>query len=109
MCGRLKKSPELLEKYDSIIREQLALGILEPVEGSNAFSRIHYLPHHAVVRQDKSTTKMRIVYDASAKADGPSLNECLYTGPPLHKKIFDLLFRFRTQPVALIGDIEKAF
>ena len=46
------------------------------------FSRIHYLPYHAVVRQDKSTTKLRIVYDASAKADGPSLNECLYTGPP---------------------------
>ena len=33
----------------------------------------------------------------------------VYTGPPLHKKIFDLLLRFRTQPVALIGDIEKAF
>ena len=106
---RLKKSPELLEKYDSIIREQLALGIVEPVEGSNAFSRIHYLPHHAVVRQDKSTTNLKIVYDASAKADGPSLNECLYTAPPLHKKIFDLLLRFRTQPVALIADIEKAF
>ena len=106
---RLQRSPELLEKYDSIIREQLALGIVEPVDESATFSRIHYLPHHAVVRQDKSTTKLRIVYDASAKEDGPSLNECLYTGPPLHKKIFDLLLRFRTQPVALIADIEKAF
>ena len=103
---RLKRSPELLKNNDSIIREQLALGIVKPVEGSNAFSRIHYLPHHAVVRHNKSTTKLRIVYDASAKADGPSLNECLYTGPPLHKNIFDLLLR---QPVALIANIEKAF
>ena len=71
------------------------------------FSGIHYLPYHAAVRQGKSTTKLRIVYDASAKADGPSLNECLYTGPPLHKKIFDLLLRFRTQPVALIADIHS--
>ena len=70
---------------------------------------MHYLPHHAVIRQDKSTTTLSIVYDASARSTGPSLNECLYTGPPLHKKILDLLLRFRTQSIALVADIKKAF
>ena len=56
---------------------------------------MHYLPHQAVIRQDQSTTKLRIVYDASARRTDPSLNECLYTGPQLHK-IFDLLLRYRT-------------
>uniref|UniRef100_A0A1X7TZP1 Uncharacterized protein n=1 Tax=Amphimedon queenslandica TaxID=400682 RepID=A0A1X7TZP1_AMPQE len=85
---RLKRSPELLEKYDSIIREQLALGIIEPADESSTFSRIHYLPHHAVVRQDKSTAKLRIIYDASANEDGPSFNDCLYTGHFRIRKCF---------------------
>ena len=72
-------------------------------------SKVHYLPHHAVIRQDKQTTKLRIVFDALAKCDGPSLNECLYTGPKFDQSILDILLRFRTHQVALTADIEKAF
>ena len=71
--------------------------------------KVHYLPHHAVIRQDKETTKLRIVYDSSAKSEGPSLNDCLYTGPKFDQRIMDILLRFRTHRVALTADIEKAF
>ena len=70
---------------------------------------MHYLPHHAIVRKDRATTKVRVVYDASAKTEGPSINDCCHTGPPLHKKIFEILVRFRVYPIALAADIEKAF
>ena len=70
---------------------------------------LHYLPHHPVVRVDKDTTKLRIVYDASAKGDGPCLNDCLYTGPKFSQNILDILLRFRLNKVALIGDVEEAF
>ena len=30
----------------------------------------HYLPHHAVVRRDATTTKLRVVYDVSSRVDG---------------------------------------
>lgn len=70
--------------------------------------QVHYLPHHGVVRQDKTTSKLRIVYDASAKSTGPSLNVCLYTGPKFGQSIFGIL-RFRLHNVALVRDIEKAF
>ena len=111
LLRRLKRSPELLEQYNNIILEQLALGIVVPVNNLNEepSTRLHYLPHHAVVRQDKATIKLRIIYDVSAKSEGPSLNECLHIGPSLNQKIFDILLRFRLHAIALIADIEKAF
>ena len=42
--------------------------------------QIHYLSHHAVHREDKKTTKLRVIFDASAKTNGPALNDCLYSG-----------------------------
>lgn len=54
---------------------------------------------------------MRIVYDASARAtsESPSLNNCLYSGPPLQNKLWDVLVQQRAYPVVLVGDIQKAF
>ena len=37
-------------------------------------------------RRQGTTTKLLIVYDASAKASGPSLNDCLYTRPKIQSK-----------------------
>ena len=111
LITRLRQSPLLLSEYNSIMQEQLKAGIIEEVdqEGQECIDRIHYLPHHGVVRQDKESSKLRIVYDASARSKGPSLNDCLYTGPKSGQSIFDILIRFRLQPIAIVGDIEKAF
>jgi len=59
-------------------------------EKAQPYHQIHYLPHHCVVREDKSTTKLRIVYNASAMENGPALNDCLHTGPPLTPDILDI-------------------
>ena len=77
----------------------------------NHQSPFHYLPHHAVIRQDKPTTKVRIVYDGSAKSTSTpfSLNDCLMTGPNLIPKLFNILVQFRWNIVAVTADIEKAF
>ena len=80
---RLKREPEALEEYDSIIKDQLSSGIIERVTDLEGACKVHYLPHQAVIRKDAETTKLRIVYDASAKEgkNGTSLNDCLHTGP----------------------------
>ena len=111
LLRRLRQTPELLLEYNSIIQDQLSKGIIEivPHPSRGESDRIHYLPHHGVVRLDKATSKLRIVYDASARLSGPSLNDCLYTGPKFCQSIFEILLRFRLQQVALTGDIEKAF
>ena len=70
---------------------------------------MHYMPHHMVVRKYKATTKLRVVYDASTNSVGLSLNDCLFVGPSLNKKILDALLRFRIYPILIVAVIEEAF
>ena len=105
LLRRLRQDINVLAEYDKIICDQLAQGIVERVEyeGVGTVGKVHYLPHHPVIRQDKETTKVRVVYDAS------SLNNCLHTGSKYNQRIFETLLRFRTYPVAVVADVEKAF
>ena len=108
---KLRRDPDILQEYDRIIKEQLELGIIEPVIELEKTGKVHYLPHHAVIRKEAKTTKVRVVYDASCKESktSVSLNDCLHVGPSLTPLLFDILLRFREKRVALIADIEKAF
>ena len=112
---KLRRDPQLLEEYDQTIKEQLQMEIIEEVpqvESNNKFSEdVHYLPHHAVLRQDRQTTKVRVVYDGSAKSPNIvySLNDCLQVGPNYIPQLFDVLLKFRWNPIALTADIEKVF
>ena len=68
LVHRLQLDKELLQKYDNIIKQQLDKGIIETVDTSRVSeTRKHYLPHHPVLTSTKATTKVCIVYDASAK------------------------------------------
>ena len=72
----------MLAEYDAVIREQLKGGVVEKAP-DEITGKEFYLPHRAVVRENAESTKLRVVYDASARAhdNAPSLNECLHTGP----------------------------
>ena len=104
--GLLKQDPDVLQEYNSITEDQHKQGIVEVVDTSGDGARkIHYLPHHAVVRRNKeTTTKVRVVYDASAHSDGPSLNECLHTWSKFDQRIFDILLRFRVHRIAVTSE-----
>ena len=109
---KLKKEPEVLDEYERVIKGQAKLGVIETVHNLEEGDKVHYLPHRAVVRRKVDTsTKVRVVYDASSKAGkkGVSLNDCLHVGPSLNPLLFDVLLRFRIYRVALVADIEKAF
>ena len=74
-------------------------------------SENYHLPHMAVIRKDRKRTKVRVVYDGSAKASKQekSLNDCLQTGPNHLPYVFNMLANFRKNLVGLTADIEKAF
>ena len=73
---KFKNNKKLLLECDTIFKEQGSLSIIEKITGDDdcpGHTR-NYLPHRPVVREDKITTKVRIVFDASAKQNGVSLN-----------------------------------
>ena len=63
------------------------------------------------IRSERNTTKVRVVYDGSARSKESSwtLNDFLQKGPNLIPKLFDVLICFRSHPIAVMADIEKAF
>ena len=71
LLKRMKQTPERLTKYNETIQDQLEKGIIEKVDtnlqNSEKTPRKHYVPHHAVITPSKFMTKVRMVYDGSAK------------------------------------------
>ena len=109
--ARLEKEPEVVMEYTSIIQDQLEAGIIERVVELEKAPKVHYLPHQAVIRKGSSTTKVRVLYDASSREGkvGTSLNDCLHVGLSLNPLLFNISLRFRENRVVLVGDIAKAF
>jgi hypothetical protein len=85
---RMRNQPSLKEKYGKVIEDYVADGYLEKLPEKPSDTG-WYLPHHPVISEDKNT-KLRIVFDSSAKTDGISLNDlvekgpCLLNGPDWH-------------------------
>ena len=109
--NRFLRDPELGQKYHKVIADMLTEGIIEEVEDVTPPSGPEfYLPHHPVVKEQSVSTKVRPVFDASAKApNGVSLNDCMETGPNLLPDLVGVLMRFRRWQIALTADVQKAF
>ncbi len=101
-----------MKRYDNIIQDQLDKGVIEKVDRATDDGIRHYIPHHVVIKPDRDTTKLRVVYDASAKVrkEDASLNECLYRGPVLLRDLCGMSSEGSGYPnVGIVADIEKAF
>ena len=111
LYSRLHRDPELLDQYDSYFQEQVKNGIIERVAEPEEGKQVHFIAHHGVFRTKRQTSKLRIVFDASAKSkpDSLSLNDMLENGPNFVPSLFDTLIDFRCHRIALTADIEKAF
>ncbi|GFU56639.1 integrase catalytic domain-containing protein [Trichonephila clavipes] len=111
LVRRFKCDHELFCEYKDVIDDYVREGIVERTSCDSLLdSQGFYLPHHAVIRSDKTTSHIRIVFDGSAHEDGQSsLNQSLYTGPNLHPNILEQLLCFRKSPVAFTADVKSAF
>ena len=111
LINKMRHTPELINKYDDIIQNQVKLWVIEKVTSNRKATTKHYIPHHAVINPNKASTKVRVVYGASAKIKKgqKSLNECLYPAPARLKDLFGILLRFRLNRIANVADMENAF
>lgn len=99
------------QSYKEFLREYQDLHHMEQSQLSNAeVQNTYILPHHGVLKDSSTTTKLRVVFDASAKSTtGVSLNENLMVGANVQSSLFQILTRFRQHRYVLVGDIEKMY
>ena len=114
MSKRFEGNNELLLEYKDIIKEKLKLNVVEkvlPSETNNfdQIGNIYHLSHGPVIKDDRVTSKVRIVFDASPKIEGPSLNDCLHPRPSLTETLLSVILRFRANKIVFVADIERAF
>lgn len=107
---RLHNDSHLKEQYVDFMDQYESLGHMKRIEQKNIENPHFYIPHHCVLRPESTTTKLRVVFDASAKASsGLSLNEIMYTGPTVQGDLFGMLLRFRLPRFVFCTDIEKMY
>ncbi|GBM08426.1 hypothetical protein AVEN_240591-1, partial [Araneus ventricosus] len=109
---RFKRDDNFYSRYKEIINTQLKDNIIEEIncELDNDVSKGYFMPHHGVVKDLKETTKLRICYSASSKANNElSLNDCLECGPNLNPDLLKIILKFRFYPIAFCADIQRAF
>ena len=105
----VKRVLKIVKSYQETIHKYLEKGYIRKIEPIETFKACWYLPHFAVTKPDKTTTKTRIVFGASAKCNGISLNDTIHQGPKLQQELFDVLLRFRKLPVAIVCDIAEMY
>ena len=108
----LKKRPNVNVEYHSTLRKYLQKGYVAEVpntvvsaDGSNQW----FLPHFPVVRGDRETTKVRVVFDGSAEFRGQSINTEMHAGPKMIADLVLVLLRFCQEPIAMVADVTEMF
>ncbi|XP_051168853.1 uncharacterized protein LOC127286465 [Leptopilina boulardi] len=105
---KLERNGQIKEEYHKFMRAYEELQHMEPV-GSDDRSG-YYLPYHTVIKESSLTTKLRVVFDASAKTStAVSLNQAIMVGATIQDGIFEFMLRFRSHLIVLTADIEKMY
>ena len=90
----------LFDSFPLAVQKYFEMDHDEPVPASDLLKEptyIYYLPiMHAIWKESRITTKLRVVFDALAKTEsGVSLNNRLLVGPNVSVPLVDMLLRFQ--------------
>lgn len=108
MERKFQKQPEFFADYKKFIDEYISLGHMTLAD-DNCTNQVNYLPHHAVLKES-TTTKLRVVFDASRKTTNQkSLNDSMAIGPLLQTDMISLITKWRKHAIAFTADIEKMY
>ncbi|XP_037910007.1 uncharacterized protein LOC119650899 [Hermetia illucens] len=106
----LRSNPQLLREYKECLQDYLGCGCVEEMPKDEVGLLTYYLPHHAIIEESSTTTKVRVFSNASAKtASGKSLNDLLMIGTTIEDSIITLLSQWCIYPVVLTADVAKMY
>ncbi|XP_071056073.1 uncharacterized protein [Onthophagus taurus] len=109
--NRLLKTPSLRSDYINFMKDYLQSGHMSLANSFKPPSdRTYYIPHHCVLRSENPSSKIRVVFDASAPtSNGTSLNDTLLVGHKLQQDIIKVLSSFRCFKYAFVCDIQQMY
>lgn len=106
---RLARDAGLAQQYNEFLQSYLSLGHMSLCDDASA-EQCYYIPHHPVVKEQSTSTKVRVVFNASCPtSNGRSLNDHLHIGPKLHQELPAILLRWRRHRFVCTADITKMF
>lgn len=105
---RLQRVPEYKKMYSDFIHEYESLGHMTRI---NDYGTPHcFMPHHGVFREHSTTTKLRVVFDASfPSSTSVSYNSLQRVGPPIQGDLLAILLRLRQHRYVACADVEKMY
>lgn len=118
---RFKVNAKYAEMYRAFMLEYEMLGHMRKIDGEavdmtrtkamqTAQHNVYYIPHHAVQKESSTTTKLRVVFDASRRStNGVSLNDVMMTGPRLQNNLTATMMRWRTYRLAYCADVQRMY
>ncbi|XP_055632765.1 uncharacterized protein LOC129773202 [Toxorhynchites rutilus septentrionalis] len=110
LLRKLTKNVDQQQLYENYIGELIAAQHIKQMPAIPSPRPTIYLPHNAVLKEESSTTKLRVVFNGSLKSsNGVTLNDLLMTGPVVQDSLYNILLNFRLHTIALVGDIEKMY
>ncbi|GFU77371.1 DUF1758 domain-containing protein [Trichonephila clavipes] len=112
MERRFQVDKDFERQNKNFMIEYESLGHMIPVENNvkSMDSKIYFLPHHAVMKGDSVSTKLRVVFDGTFKpSNGNSLNSILGIGKMLQPDLFTILVKFRLNEIAFSADIQQMY
>lgn len=107
---RLKAKPDLSNMYHEFMTEYMQLGHMSECEDPDLLTVGYNIPHHGILRESSTTTKLRVVFNASSPTtSGVSCNDIQMVGPTVQDDLLSILLRFRQHRCVLSADVEKMY
>ncbi|XP_076392695.1 uncharacterized protein LOC105663902 [Megachile rotundata] len=110
--AKFRRNSDLKKQYIEFMHEYEALNHMPLISNEHPIESksLYYLPHHAIFKESSTTTKIRVVFDGSAKTStGISINDAQFVGPMVQSDLISILIRFRKHRVVISADIEKMY
>ena len=103
------RNKDIKDAYDQVFQAWEKDGIIQQIQVHNPRKQGYYWPHFPVCRMDKTTSKVRPVFDGAKKKGQDCINEYILQGPMLLNELAKVLLYFRSYDYVVSADISQMF